>query len=92
MKNRRSDIKTRLLLRCVFTSADTILVLADMMCATAQGDAVEATTDSDGVALIKLDKSGNWMFKVRYADLGKGIEDQYDEKVITAVLTVMGIH
>jgi len=57
-----------------------------------EGDVVEATTDSDGIALIKLDKSGNWMFKVRHADPGKGVEDQYDEKVITAVLTVMGIH
>ncbi len=57
-----------------------------------EGNAVEATTDSDGTALIKLDKSGNWMFKVRHADPGKGIEDQYDEKVITAVLTVMRVH
>lgn len=57
-----------------------------------EGDAVEATTDSDGIALIKLDKSGNWMFKVIHADPDKGIEDQYDEKVITAVLTVMGVH
>jgi uncharacterized GH25 family protein len=57
-----------------------------------EGDAVEATTDSDGIALIKLDKSGNWMFKVRHADPGKGSKDQYDEKVITAILTVMGVH
>ena len=57
-----------------------------------EGDAVEATTDSYGNALIKLDKSGNWMFKVRHADPGKSIEDQFDEKVITASLTVMGVH
>ncbi|MCG7848786.1 MAG: DUF4198 domain-containing protein [ANME-2 cluster archaeon] len=61
-------------------------------CSGSEGDAVEATTDSDGTALIKLDKSGNWMFKVRHADPGKGVEDQYDEKVITTILTVMGVH
>ena len=57
-----------------------------------ENDAVEVATDSDGIALIKLDRSGNWMFKVGHADPGKGVEDQYDEKVITAVLTVMGVH
>ena len=57
-----------------------------------EDDAVEMTTDSDGNALIKLDKSGNWMFKVRHADQDKGIEGQYDEKVITAIFTVMGVH
>ena len=56
------------------------------------GDAASATTDSDGVASIKLDKSGNWMFKVRHTDPGKGALDRYDEKVITAVLSVMGVH
>jgi uncharacterized GH25 family protein len=57
-----------------------------------EGDAVEATTDSDGISLIKLNKSGNWMFKVRHADPDKGSKDQYDEKVITAIFTVMGVH
>jgi len=57
-----------------------------------EGDGIEATTDSDGIASIKLDKSGNWMFKIRHVDLSKGVEDQYDEKVITAVFTVMGVH
>ncbi len=55
-------------------------------------DAVSATTDSDGIASIKLDKSGDWMFKVRHTDPDKGVEDRYDEKVITAVLSVMGVH
>lgn len=55
-------------------------------------DEVEVTTDSTGNALIRLDRSGNWMFKVRHADPVKGINDQYDEKVITAVLTIMGVH
>ena len=57
-----------------------------------EGDAASASTDSDGIASIKLDKSGNWMFKVRHTDSGKGALDQYDEKVITAILTVMGVH
>lgn len=57
-----------------------------------EGDGVEATTDSDGIASIKLDKSGDWMFKIRHTDPSKGIEDQYDEKVITAVFTVRGVH
>ncbi len=55
-------------------------------------DAVSATTDSDGIAAIKLDKSGNWMFKVRHTDPDKGVENRYDEKVITAVLSVMAVH
>lgn len=68
--------------KCVITAA----------CGGSEDDAFEVTTDSDGIALVKLDKSGNWIFKVIHADTGKGIEDQYDEKVITAVLTVMGVH
>ena len=55
-------------------------------------DAASATTDSDGIASIKLDKSRDWMFKVRHTDPDKGVEDRYDEKVITAVLSVMGVH
>jgi uncharacterized GH25 family protein len=57
-----------------------------------EDDMAEVTTDSDGNALIKLDKSGNWMFKVRHTDPDKSIEGQYDEKVITAIFTVMGVH
>ncbi|RZN34689.1 MAG: DUF4198 domain-containing protein [Methanosarcinales archaeon] len=55
-------------------------------------DAASETTDSDGIASIKLDKSGNWMFKVRHTDPDKGVENRYDEKMITAVLSVMGVH
>jgi uncharacterized GH25 family protein len=57
-----------------------------------EGDAIENTTGSGGTALIKLDKSGNWMFKVRHADPDKGSKDRYDEKVITAILPVIGVH
>jgi uncharacterized GH25 family protein len=55
-------------------------------------DAASATTDSGGIASIKLDRSGNWIFKVRHTDPGKSASGQYDEKVITAVLSVMGVH
>ena len=55
-------------------------------------DAASATTDSDGIASIKLDKSGNRIFKVRHTDPDKGVENRYDEKVMTAVLSVMGVH
>jgi uncharacterized GH25 family protein len=57
-----------------------------------EGHEIEAATDADGMVSIKLDKPGNWMFKVRHADPDKGVEDQYDEKVITAVFTIMGVH
>jgi uncharacterized GH25 family protein len=57
-----------------------------------EGYEVEAKTDAEGKTSIELDQTGNWMFKVRHVDPDKGVEDQYDEKVITAVLTVMGVH
>jgi uncharacterized GH25 family protein len=57
-----------------------------------EGDAIETKTDAEGKATLRLEKEGNWLFKVRHSDPGKGVKDQYDEKVITAVLTVMGVH
>lgn len=56
------------------------------------GKSIEAAVGADGTAAVFLDQPGNWMFKVRHADPSKGIEYRYDEKVITAVFTIMGVH
>ncbi|MGP8337011.1 MAG: DUF4198 domain-containing protein [Methanosarcinaceae archaeon] len=79
-------------LKVLYDSATLAKSVITAVCSGNEDDPVEVTTDSDGIALIKLDRSGNWMFKVGHADPGKGVKDQYDEKVITAVLTVMGVH
>jgi len=55
------------------------------------GKGMESAIDADGMAAVSLDRTGNWMFKVRHADPSKGVEDRYDEKVITAVFTVMDV-
>ena len=57
-----------------------------------EGEAIETKTDAEGKATFKLEKEGNWLFKVRHSDPEKGVKDQYDEKVTTAIFTVMGIH
>ena len=79
-------------LQVMYDGAALAGAVIDAACGGDGGDAASATTDSDGVASIKLDKSGNWMFKVRHTDPGKGVDGQYDEKVMTAVLSVMGVH
>jgi len=79
-------------LQVMYDSAALAGAVINAACGGDGGDAASATTDSDGVASIKLDKSGDWMFKVRHTDPDKGVEDRYDEKVITAVLSVMGVH
>ncbi|BBO89597.1 DUF4198 domain-containing protein [Desulfosarcina ovata] len=56
------------------------------------GQGLETVLGADGTAIVPLDQPGNWMFKVRHADPAKGVDDQYDEKVITSVLTVMNVH
>jgi len=57
-----------------------------------EGKIIETKTDAEGKATFKFEKEGNWFFKVRHSDPEKGVKDQYDEKVITAVLTVMKLH
>ena len=57
-----------------------------------EGKIIEKKTDSEGKATLKFEKEGNWFFKVRHSDPEKGAKDQYDEKVITSVLTVMKLH
>jgi uncharacterized GH25 family protein len=56
------------------------------------GQGIETLLSEDGTAVVALDRPGNWIFKVRHADPAKGVDDQYDEKVITSVLTVMDVH
>ncbi|MBF0377479.1 MAG: DUF4198 domain-containing protein [Desulfamplus sp.] len=56
------------------------------------GKAVELPIDKDGMISVSLDIPGNWMFKVRHSDKSKSAEDEYDEKVITTVFTLMGVH
>jgi uncharacterized GH25 family protein len=57
-----------------------------------EGEAIEMKTDAEGKAAFKLEKEGNWLFKVRHSDPEKGLKDQYDEKVSTAIFTIMGVH
>lgn len=57
-----------------------------------EGEAIVMKTDTEGKATFKLEKEGNWLFKVRHSDPEKGVKDQYDEKVITAIFTVMGVY
>lgn len=45
-----------------------------------------------GWVTVTLDRPGHWMFKVRHVDPGKGKEGVFDEKVLTSVYTVMGVH
>ena len=52
---------------------------------------IEMTTDSEGFVDIKLEKGGNWMFKVGYRDPEKGIRGLYDKKVMTATFTIMNV-
>lgn len=52
---------------------------------------IEVKTDSKGKATIELNKDGNWMFMVRHKDPEKGVRGLYDEKAMTATLTVMGV-
>lgn len=52
---------------------------------------IEVQTDHEGKVAVELEKDGKWMFKVLHRDSGKSVKDQYDEKVMTATFTVMGI-
>ena len=56
------------------------------------GQEFEVAIAPDGTVEFTIDQPGNWMFKVRHADPAKGVEDQFDEKVITSVLTIMDVH
>ncbi len=79
-------------LRVIYDGAALAGAMIDAASGGDGSNAASATTDSDGIASIKLDKSGNWIFKVRHTDPDKGALDRYDEKVMTAVLSVMGVH
>lgn len=52
---------------------------------------IEVQTDHEGKATVELENEGNWMFKVIHKDPEKSVNDQYDEKVMTATFTLMGI-
>lgn len=52
---------------------------------------LEVRTDQEGMAEIKLEKGGKWMFKVGHRDPEKGVKDLYDTKVMTATFTIMDV-
>ncbi len=56
------------------------------------GNGVDLPIGWDGMVKFAFQRPGNWMFKVRHTDLSKGVENMFDEKVITAVFTVMNVH
>ena len=56
------------------------------------GQGFETDLGTRGTAVVTFDQPGNWMFKVRHSDPNKGVENLYDEKVITSVFTVMDVH
>jgi len=51
----------------------------------------EGKTDSSGQAGFKLTDPGNWMFLARHVDAEKGVPGEFDEKTVTAVLSLPGV-
>ncbi len=56
--------------------------------ATGMEDLFETEVDRDGLAQVSLDRPGIWKLLVRHADKSKGVEGEYDERVVTSVFTV----
>lgn len=56
------------------------------------GNGIDLPIAWDGMMSFTFPRPGNWMFKVRHTDLSKGVDGMFDEKVITAVFTVMNVH
>ena len=49
---------------------------------------IETRTDDRGLASVKFDLFGVWMFQVSYEDFNRGISGQYDGERITSALSV----
>jgi len=55
------------------------------------GKFAETKTDLNGEVEFKLTDGGNWMFLARHENSGKGVLGEFDEKMVTAVLSLAGV-
>lgn len=68
--------------------------LADVAISAIHSDkeqVAEMQTKSGGEVAFKLIDPGNWMFLARYVDEGKGMPGEFDEKTVTAVLSLPAV-